>query len=136
MIDEIITQLASLVSAGTIKTAAHAFTSTPTDLNEDADSLPAVYLYPGSDAPLGPDADYCEDLFIAEAVHVLYVCAPSDLTTVKQAVRHSLIGFQPTTQDRPLAFQVGDVVPDGVRGSLIWWRDIFSTEYLQTSAAT
>ena len=135
MIDELITQLDTVKTAGIVNTVAHAFTTTPTDLNESSDDLPAVYLYPGDDVANGPDADYCHDLLVTEAVHVMYVCSPGDLSAIKKAVRDDLIGFQPTTQEDALLFLAGAIVPDGIRGGVIWWRDTFTSDYLQTSEA-
>ena len=134
MIAELITRLAPLQSIGTVVTVANALTASPTDLHADEAKLPAVYLYPGDDQPDGGGYDGCPDIMISEAVHVLYVCAPGDLDAVKQGVRELLIGYQPTGKQRQLDFVVGGIIPDGIRGTLVWYRDIFTTSYFQTTS--
>ena len=134
MISELITRLAALQSAGTVETVANAFTASPLELQADEAKIPAVYLYQGDDLPDGDPYDGCPDIMIAENVHVLYVCAPGALDDVKRGARELLIGYQPTGKQRQLDFVAGGIIPDGVRGTLIWYRDIFTTSYFQTTS--
>lgn len=94
--------------------------------------VPLLMVYPGADKGAANDFDGITQQKVTRHIELLFVDTVANLEASRKAVQQQLLGFQVGDDWLPCQFVQGDV--QGIRGSHIWWRDIYMTaEHLRSS---
>lgn len=119
MIDSLITFLDSqLKGYYEIK---HAFDLDPVEKKRN--TLPALYLWPGTDEGSGDSTDTYVSKRLRRTAHIHLVCKIEELETRLAELRTKCIGWNAGAGYDDLEHEAGRVV--SLKGGVIWWEETY-----------
>ena len=119
MITEFITYLQG---AGLTPSVQFAFTAEP--IEDYADDLPAILVYPLGDSPSASGADNLVIQDVQTSVVCLLGCDITDYETLKDELRAAVLGWVTGSYD---AMELEGSSIEGLKGGYIWWKENYST---------
>lgn len=122
MISETVTRLQAELANFT--TVDHAWNLEPVDDVQAA--IPACWAFRGEDdSEPSLDSTACVTQLSTIQMHVFTVCDWQDLDARRDELMTALIGWEPTADLAPFEHHRGETAK--IKGSTVWWLDIFIT---------
>lgn len=122
IIDALIARLHAEIPA--LQTVEEAWFHKP--LEEFSSQLPAVLPYLARDAGAGDAQTLCPRQPLTVTYGLWLVCRRPERQGLRQALRETLFGWQPSERHDPMQYVGGQL--NDVKGSLIWWIEYWSVD--------